>query len=130
MNATLETHDSLPRNGARPSDIRDDRSTRPYSMSNLLQLVVSEGSSDLHIRVGVPPVIRVHGVLQRVEGPPLRPKDTEELMRSIASEDHIRQVREKGGADFGFAFGDMARFRVSAFKEKGNVGLVLRQIPT
>jgi twitching motility protein PilT len=39
-------------------------------------------------------------------------------------------VREKGGADFGFAFGDMARFRVSVFKEKGNFGLVLRQIPT
>ena len=101
-----------------------------YSMSDLLQLVVSEGSSDLHIRVGVPPVIRVHGTLHRVDGPPLRPEDSEELMRSIASEDHIQQVREKGGADFGFAFGTMARFRVSVFKEKGNFGLVLRQIPT
>jgi len=101
-----------------------------YSMSDLLQLVVSEGSSDLHIRVGVPPVIRVHGTLHRVDGPPLKPEDSEELMRSIASEDHIQQVREKGGADFGFAFGEMARFRVSVFKEKGNFGLVLRQIPT
>src|ERR1043165_9647085 len=100
-----------------------------YSMSDLLQLMVSEGAADLHIRVGVPPVIRVHGVLHRVEGPPLRPEDTEELMRSIASEDNIQQTREKGGADFGFAFGDMARFRVSVFKEKGNFGLVLRQIP-
>ena len=67
-----------------------------YSMSDLLQLVVSEGSSDLHIRVGVPPVIRVHGTLHRVEGPPLRPEDTEELMRSITSEDHIQHVREAG----------------------------------
>src|SRR5277367_1992261 len=101
-----------------------------YSMSDLLQLVVSEGSSDLHIRVGVPPVIRVHGTLHRVDGPPLRPEDSEELMRSITSEDHIQQVREKGGADYGFAFGEMARFRVSVFKEKGNFGMVLRQIPT
>jgi twitching motility protein PilT len=101
-----------------------------YSMSDLLQLVVSEGSSDLHIRVGVPPVIRVHGILHRVDGPPLRQEDTEELMRSITSEDSIQQVRENGGADFGFAFGDAARFRVSVFKEKGNFGLVLRQIPT
>jgi twitching motility protein PilT len=99
-------------------------------MSDLLQLVVSEGSSDLHIRVGVPPVIRVHGILHRVEGPPLGPDDTEELMRSITSEDHIQHVRERGGADFGFAFGELARFRVSVFKEKGNFGLVLRQIPT
>src|SRR6202453_698943 len=101
-----------------------------YSMSDLLQLVVSEGSSDLHIRVGIPPVIRVHGILHRVEGPPLTPDDTEELMRSITSEDHIQHVRERGGADFGFAFGELARFRVSVFKEKGNFAQVLRQIPT
>src|ERR1700723_1412290 len=101
-----------------------------YSMSDLLQLMVSEGSSDLHIRVNVPPVIRVHGVLHRVDGPPLKPADAEELMRSITSEDSIQHVRENGGADFGFAFGDMARFRVSVFKEKGNFALVLRQIPS
>ena len=91
-------------------------------MSDLLQLVVSEGASDLHIRVGTSPTIRVHGILHRVEGPILKPEDTEELMRSITSEDHIQHVRERGGADFGFAFGDMARFRVSVFKEKGNFG--------
>lgn len=101
-----------------------------YSISDLLHLVVSEGAADLHLRVGVPPVIRLHGILERVEGPPLRPEDTEELMRSITSEDHIQHVRERGGADFGFAFGDLARFRVSIFKEKGNFGCVLRQIPS
>ena len=99
-------------------------------MSDLLQLMVSEGAADLHIRVGIPPVIRLHGILHRVEGPLLRPEDTEELMRSITSEDHIQHIREKGGADFGFAFGELARFRVSAFKEKGNIALVLRQIPS
>src|SRR6195256_4400380 len=101
-----------------------------YSMSDLLQLVVSEGASDLHIRVGIPPTIRVHGILHRVEGPTLAPEDTEELMRSITSEEHIQHVRERGGADYGFAFGEAARFRVSAFKEKGNFGMVLRQIPS
>src|SRR5881296_2756315 len=101
-----------------------------YSMSDLLQLVVTEGSSDLHVRVGTAPVIRLHGVLHRVDGPPVRPEDTEELMRSMTSEDHIQHVRERGGADFGFAFGELARFRVSIFKEKGNFGMVLRQIPT
>ena len=100
-----------------------------YSMSDLLQLTVSEGASDLHLRVGIPPVIRVHGRLNRVDGPPLSPEDTEELSRSITSEDHIQAVREQGGADFGFAFGEMARFRVSVFKERGNFAMVLRQIP-
>lgn len=99
-------------------------------MSDLLQLVVTEGAADLHIRVGTAPVIRLHGILHRVDGPPLKPEDTEELMRSITSEDHIQHVRERGGADFGFAFGEMARFRVSVFKEKGNFGMVLRQIPS
>src|SRR5256714_2780374 len=101
-----------------------------YSMSDLLQLVVSEGASDLHVRVGIPPTIRVHGILHRVEGPQLTPEACEELMRSITSEDHIQQIRERGGADFAFAFGEAARFRVSAFKEKGNFAMVLRQIPS
>jgi twitching motility protein PilT len=101
-----------------------------YSMSDLLQLVVSENASDLHIRVGVAPTIRVHGILHRVEGPALKPEDAEELMRSITSEEHIQQVRERGGADFAFAFGEAARFRVSVFKEKGNFAMVLRQIPS
>lgn len=100
-----------------------------YSMSDLLQLVVSEGASDLHIRVATPPTIRVHGILHRVEGPALDSESAEELMRSITSDDNIQHVRERGGADFGFAFGDKARFRVSVFKEKGNFGMVLRQIP-
>jgi len=101
-----------------------------YAMSDLLQLVVSEGASDLHIRVGTSPTIRVHGILHRVEGPALTAESAEELMRSITSEEHIQQVRERGGADFAFAFGDAARFRVSVFKEKGFFGLVLRQIPS
>jgi len=101
-----------------------------YSMSDLLQLVVSEGASDLHVRVGTPPTIRVHGILHRVEGPALKTEDSEELMRSMTSEEQIQQVRERGGADFAFAFGDAARFRVSVFKEKGNFGMVLRQIPS
>jgi twitching motility protein PilT len=101
-----------------------------YSMSDLLQLVVAEGASDLHIRVNTPPTIRVHGILHRIEGPSLKPEDSEELMRTITSEENIQSVRERGGADFGFAFGDAARFRVSVFKERGNFGLVLRQIPS
>lgn len=101
-----------------------------YSMSDLLQLVVQENAADLHIRVGVPPVIRLHGILHKVEGPALKPEDTEELMRTITSEENVQAVRERGTADFGFAFGELARFRVSVFKEKGHFGVVARQIPS
>ena len=101
-----------------------------YAMSDLLHLMVSEGGSDIHVRVGVPPAMRLHGVLQKVDGPALTNETSEELMRSITSDDSIQEVREKGGADFAFAFGELARFRVSVFKEKGRFAMVLRQIPT
>ena len=100
------------------------------AMDELLQIMVDEGGSDLHIRVGVPPVIRLHGKLVQLDMPALTPDDTESLMKAITSEAHIQKVREFGGTDFGFAFGDQARFRVSVFKEKGRHGLVLRQIPS
>ncbi len=99
-------------------------------MSDLLHLMVQEGGSDLHIRVGVPPAMRLHGILQKVDGPALTNDTAEELMRSITSDDSVQEVRERGGADFAFAFGELARFRVSVFKEKGRFAMVLRQIPT
>lgn len=98
-------------------------------MDDLLQVVVDEGASDLHLRVSVPPVIRTHGGLVSMDLPVLTAEDTERLMKAITSESHIQKVREQGGTDFGFAYGDQARFRVSVFKERGNHGLVLRQIP-
>jgi len=98
-------------------------------MEDLLQVMVDEGGSDLHIRVGVPPVIRLHGKLVHMDLPVLQPEDTESIMKAITSEAHIQKVREQGGTDYGFAFGEAARFRVSVFKERGNFGMVLRQIP-
>jgi twitching motility protein PilT len=101
-----------------------------YRMPDLLTLLVDTGSSDLHVRVGIPPCYRDSGVLKRVEGPDCEPEDVEYLVKSIASDDQIQQLRTQGGTDFGFAFGTKARFRVSAFKERGNMALVLRQIPS
>ena len=97
-------------------------------MSDLLQLVLDEGASDLHLPVGSPPVLRIHGGLQPLDTDPLTPDDTEYLMKSITSEVNQQHLQEEGGVDFGFAFGDQARFRVSVFKQKGAIGLVLRTI--
>ncbi len=99
-------------------------------MSDLLQLVVEENASDLHLEVGVPPVLRIHGRMQPLESAVLAPDDTERLMKSITSEDHQQRIREGGGTDFGFSFGKAARFRVSVLKAKGHIGIVLRQIPS
>jgi twitching motility protein PilT len=99
-------------------------------MDELLQLVVEENASDLHVAVGKPPCLRIDGRLRPLESDPLKPEDTERLMRSITSEEHIQRVREHGGTDFGFAFGDMGRFRVSVFRQKGYFGVALRLIPS
>ncbi len=99
-------------------------------MNELLQLVVNEGASDLHIEVGAPPVLRLHGGMCPLELPPLQPEDTERLIRSITDERHLQQLIENGSSDFGFKFSDAARFRVSIFRQKGVWGTVLRQIPS
>ena len=99
------------------------------NMADLLQATVDEGSSDLHIRVGVPPMLRVHGALTPLDSPSLTPEDTEALVRAILTEEKLQEVVRCGGCDLALPFGDLARFRVSVFKERGHFGIVLRQIP-
>jgi twitching motility protein PilT len=100
------------------------------AIDKLLELVIEKGASDLHLTVGSPPVVRLHGRLRQLNTPPLTPADTVALMKSIASERCQQELAEQGGSDFGFGFGDRGRFRVSIFKQRGNVGLVLRLIPS
>ena len=82
--------------------------TASIAMNDLLQLAVDEGASDLHLTVGVPPILRIHGALNPLETGALGPEDTERLMKSITSEEHQLKLREKGGTDFGFGFGPIA----------------------
>lgn len=98
-------------------------------IDKLLQTVVSQGASDLHIAVGQPPVLRLHGRLRKLETKVLTSDDTVSLMKSITPDRCQTELQEAGGTDFGFAFGTAARFRVSVFKQRGVIGLVLRQIP-
>ncbi|MEE9603885.1 MAG: type IV pilus twitching motility protein PilT [Thermoguttaceae bacterium] len=98
-------------------------------IDKLLHTVVNRGASDLHITVGQPPVVRIDGHLSALETKVLEAEDTVALMKSIAPERCQQELQEVGGADFGFAFGELARFRVSIFKQRGNVAMVLRLIP-
>lgn len=102
----------------------------PIGMDELLQLVVDEGASDLHLTVGTPPVLRISGSMHPLEADPLTPEDTERLMGEITDEEHLKRVEEVGGTDFGHGFKGKARFRVSVLKQKGHYGIVMRQIPS
>jgi len=99
-------------------------------IDRLLETCVKRNASDLHLHVGRPPVIRLHGRLRSLETKVLEPDDTVALMKQIAPDRYQQELQEEGGADFGFAFGKEARFRVSVFRQKGNVSVVLRLIPT
>jgi len=98
-------------------------------IDKLLQTVVNQKASDLHITVGQPPVLRMGGRMVRLDTKVLEPDDCVALMKSITPERNQQELQEVGGTDFGFAFGKLARFRVAVFKQRGNIGLVLRRIP-
>ena len=98
-------------------------------IDKLLEACVKQGASDIHITVGQPPVFRLHGRLRRLETKVLEPEDTVSLMKSISPERCQRELQEAGSSDFGFAYADKARFRVSIFKQRGNIAMVMRQIP-
>ena len=98
-------------------------------IDKLLNACIRQGASDIHITTGQPPTFRLHGRMRRLETKTLEPEDTVSLMKSIAPERCQRELQEAGTSDFGFAFGDAGRFRVSIFKQRGDIGMVLRLIP-
>ena len=99
-------------------------------IDRLLETCIKRGASDLHLTVGRPPTLRLHGRLRPLETKELDAEDTVSLMKAITPERAQQELQEEGGTDFGFAFGDAGRFRVSVFQQKGNIALSLRLIPS
>src|SRR5689334_11833641 len=98
-------------------------------IDRLLETTVRRGASDLHLAVGRPPTLRLHGHLRELQTKVLDPEDTVSLMKSITPERIQQEYEETGSGDFGFAYGEEARFRVAIFKQKGFCSMVLRKIP-
>ena len=107
-----------------------DTAGRQVLIEKLLQTVVERDASDLHLVVGRPPTLRRHGRLISLKTQVLAPEDTVALMRSITPERSQQELNEKGTADFGFDYGDRARFRATVFRQKGHFSLALRRIPS
>ncbi len=98
-------------------------------IDRLLETCIKKGASDLHLAVGKPPVLRLHGHLRELQTKVLDAEDTMALMKAITPERIQQEFEESGSGDFGFAYGAEARFRVAIFKQKGAASLVLRKIP-
>lgn len=96
----------------------------------LLEEIVRKNASDLHLHVGLPPMMRLDGALTPISGyQKLNAEEVETLVFAILDEDQRRILLKDKEFDFSFAFGDLGRFRVNAFHERGNLAASLRLIP-
>ena len=100
-------------------------------INDLLKIAVASGSSDLHLKVGSYPMMRVNGSLvvaseeKRLDRP-----DTESMAHVIFSPEHLEKFRKSQEVDLAYSVAGLGRFRVNVFQQRGTVGLVLRVIPT
>ena len=99
------------------------------NIREIIELAFSKGASDIHLEVGRPVTLRLNGELVSIEDKPLTGEDTEGYLRAITDESHRQKIDRVGGVDFGFAFEESVRLRVSAFRQRSYHGLVLRLLP-
>jgi twitching motility protein PilT len=99
------------------------------TLPELLKKTVELQGSDLHITISTPPQVRVHGHLQRLEGPELAPSDTKALTYSVLTDSQKKRFEESLELDFSFGIKGLARFRCNMFNQRGAVAAVYRLIP-
>ena len=101
-----------------------------FDIDSALRTLVEREGSDLHVKVGSPPVARMHGELIPLEGfGELSAEDTEKAFHDIAEARSLAEFEEDGEADFSYAMEGVSRFRVNAFKQRGSISIVCRAIP-
>lgn len=95
----------------------------------LLEQAVSYGASDIHLKVGSAPIVRIEGELRRLDGfEALRPADTKGYAEAMFTEKAAREFEQKGSTDFAYGKQELGRFRATAFRQRGSVSLVLRRV--
>ncbi len=94
----------------------------------VLRHVVEQGASDLHIKVGSAPRVRVNGDLRMTPFPAVGPEECEELVQVVLPPERLEEFRSTGEADFSLSLSGLGRFRANAFRQRGTAGLVLRRV--
>jgi len=97
-------------------------------IDELLQITVERLASDLHVRAGGPPYLRIDGELVPLEGPPLSSPDVERMAFDLMTEDQVRSFKQTNEADFAYTLPNVARFRVNAFRQRGAAGIAIRRV--
>jgi twitching motility protein PilT len=109
--------------------VRELPSLDDVHIDDLLRLVVQRNASDLHLCVGVPPVLRIDGQLYRTNFQPATPKQTQRLIYEILTDEQIQRFENTLELDFSYSLQDIARFRVNVYKERGSIAAAFRLIP-
>jgi twitching motility protein PilT len=99
-------------------------------ITQLLTFAQREGASDVHLTSGEPPMVRIHGDVKRIEHPPLTAQEVHNMVFDIMSDQHRKTFQEANDVDFSFELGNIARFRVNAFRTRWGEAAVFRTIPT
>ena len=99
-------------------------------ITELLAFAVKNKASDLHLSAGLPPMIRVHGDIRRINLPPMEHKDVHAMVYDIMNDGQRKQYEEVWECDFSFAVPNLARFRVNAFNQNRGASAVFRTIPS
>ena len=99
-------------------------------ITQLLTFAHREGASDVHLSSGEPPMVRMHGDMKRIEHPPLTAEEVHNMVFDIMTDAVRKTFQETNDVDFSFELGDIARFRVNAFRTRKGEGAVFRAIPT
>jgi len=99
-------------------------------IAELLAFSVKNKASDLHLSAGLPPMIRVHGDVRRINVPPLEHKDVHGMVYDIMNDGQRKVYEETLECDFSFEIPNLARFRVNAFNQNRGAGAVFRTIPS
>src|SRR6188768_3681268 len=99
-------------------------------IAELLAFSVKNKASDLHLSAGLPPMIRVHGDVRRINVPPLEHKDVHGMTYDIMNDSQRKVYEETLECDFSFEIPNLARFRVNAFNQNRGAGAVFRTIPS
>ena len=99
-------------------------------ITELLAFSVKNKASDLHLSAGLPPMIRVHGDVRRINLPPMEHKDVHGMIYDIMNDTQRKVYEEHLECDFSFAVPNLARFRVNAFVQNRGAGAVFRTIPS
>lgn len=99
-------------------------------LEQLLHMAYEKKASDLHLTVGVPPTVRIHGELQRHGEEPLKPEDMVTMAKSIMSQEQWEELQVRRELDFSFGIKNLTRFRVNVYYQRAHVAIALRLIPS